>query len=118
MAALQEFPGQHPPAVLVFQLARDLADAGQYDAAQKELATRFISLEEGGASQLDVYLEIKLKEAKSLGRNNGVPDARRIVQHLGEAVPQLSLTEDEMSQGLQSKAAREAVAEIGRACPN
>jgi hypothetical protein len=30
---------------------------------QKELATRLISLEEVGASQLDVCLEIKLKQA-------------------------------------------------------
>jgi len=116
-AALQKFPGPHPPAVLVFQLARDLADAGQYDAAVKELADHFVSMEEGGASRLSVYLEIKLKEAQALAQNKQCPDAKRMVQRLGEAVQELSLTAEEMSQGLQSKAAREAVAEIGKMCP-
>src|SRR4029077_9598506 len=38
-AALQKFTGSNPPVALIFQLARDLADAGHYDEAQKELAT-------------------------------------------------------------------------------
>jgi tetratricopeptide (TPR) repeat protein len=117
-AALRKFPGKRPPALLVFQLARDLADAGQYDAAVKELADHFVSMEEGGASRLSVYLEIKLKEAKSLAQNKHCTDAKRVVQHLGEAVPGLSLTAEEMSQVLQSKAAREAAAEIGKMCTN
>jgi len=117
-AALRKFPGQHPPAVLVFQLARDLADAGQYDAAVKELADHFVSMEEGGASRLSVYLEIKLKEAESLAQQRKCADALLKVNTLGKGVPQLSLTAEEMSQGLQSKAAREAVAQIGKACAN
>jgi tetratricopeptide (TPR) repeat protein len=116
--ALQKFPGPHPPAMLVFQLARDLADGGQYDAAVKELADHFVSMEEGGASRLTVYLEIRLKEAKALAQNRQCLDAKMIVGHLGNAVPQLSLTTEELSQGLQSKAVREATAAIERACPN
>jgi len=44
VAALQKFPGLNPPATLIFQLARDLADAGHYEEAHRELAKRFISL--------------------------------------------------------------------------
>ncbi len=116
--ALQRFPGPHPPALLVFQLARDLADAEQYDAAVKELADHFVSMEEGGASRLTVYLEIKLKEAKALTQKKQCLDARQIVGNLGSAVPQLSLTTEELSQGLQSMAVREATAAIETACPN
>lgn len=115
--ALQIFPGQHSPAVLVFQLARDLADAGQYDAAQKELADHFVSMEEGGASRLSVYLDIKLTEAKTLSAKGKCVDATLILDNLKNAVPQLSLTAEEMSQGLQSKSLKEAIAEIERACP-
>lgn len=116
--ALQEFPGPHLPAMLVFQLARDLADAQQYDASVKELADHFVSMEEGGASRLTVYLEIMLKEAKALAQKRQCPDAKLIVGNLGNAVPQLSLTTEELSQGLQSKAVREATAAIEMACPN
>ncbi len=101
-AALQKFPGSNAPASLIFQLARDLADAGRYDEAQKELATRFISLEEGGASQLDVYLEIKLKQARALAAEHRCEEARNVVQHLDDPVPQLSLTKDALALALKS----------------
>ena len=115
-AALQKFPGEHPPAVLVFQLARDLAEAGQYDAAVKELADHFVSMEEGGASRLSVYLEIRLIEAKSLARKKKCGEAKRIVGDLGEPVPQLSLTAEELSQGLQAKRVKDGIADATSIC--
>ena len=115
-AALQKFPGKNPPAVLVFQLARDLAEAGQYDAAVKELADHFVSMEEGGASRLSVYLDIKLTEAKSLARAGKCGEAKNIVEHLPGAVPQLSLTAGEIAQGVQSKRVKDGIAEIGKVC--
>ena len=116
--ALQKFPGPHPPAILVFQLARDLADAGQYDTAVKELAGHFVSMEEGGTSRLSVYLDIRPQEAKALAGQRKCADALLMVDTLRKAVPQLALTTEEMSQGLQSKAVREAIADVVRACPN
>jgi len=116
-AALQKFPGEHPPAVLVFQLARDLAEAGQYENSLKELAGHFVSMEEGGASRLSVYLQIKLTEAKALAGARKCKEAKNIVDHLADAVPRLSLTADEMAQGLQSKRVTEEIAGIEKACP-
>jgi tetratricopeptide (TPR) repeat protein len=116
-AALQKFPGEHPPAMLVFQLARDLAEAGQYDDSLNELAAHFVSMEEGGASRLSVYLQIKLTEAKALAGARKCKEAKNIVDHLGDAVPRLSLTADEMTQGLQLKRVKEETAAIEKACP-
>jgi len=117
VAALQKFPGSNPPATLIFQLARDLADAGRYDDAQKELATRFISLEEGGASQLDVYVEIKLKEARTLAAKQQCDQARGVVQHLSsDAVPQLALTNDALALAMQSRRVQKEIAEVLAAC--
>jgi tetratricopeptide (TPR) repeat protein len=101
-AALQRFSGPNPPATLIFQLVRDLADAGRYDEAQKELATRFISLEEGGASQLDVYLEIKLKQAHALAATHRCEDAHNLIQHLSDPAPQLSLTKEALQLAIES----------------
>jgi tetratricopeptide (TPR) repeat protein len=117
IAALQKFPGSNPPATLIFQLARDLADAGRYDEAQKELATRFISLEEGGASQLDVYVEIKLKEARALAAKQECEQARTVIQHLSsDAVPHLSLTKDALALAMQSRRTQKEIAEAQAPC--
>jgi len=115
-AALQKFPGTNAPATLIFQLARDLADAGRYDEAQKELATRFISLEEGGASQLDVYLEIKLKQARALSAGQHCTEARTIVERLSDPVPQLSLTHDALALAVKSPRLQKEITDALAGC--
>ena len=116
VAALQKFPGPNPPVALIFQLARNLADAGRYEDAQKELATRFISLEEGGASQLDVYLEIKLKQAHALVEKHQCDEARALILHLSDGVPQLSLTKDALTLGLRSPRLQKEIVAAEAAC--
>jgi tetratricopeptide (TPR) repeat protein len=118
VAALQKFPGPNPPAALIFELARDLADAGHYDEAQQELATRFISLEEGGASQLDVYLEIKRKQARALVEKHQCDQARTLIRHLGDPVPALSLTKDALALAEQSPRHKKEIAEFEASCAN
>jgi tetratricopeptide (TPR) repeat protein len=116
IAALQKFPGSSPPATLIFQLAGDLADAGRYDDALKELATRFVSLEEGGASQLDVYLEIKLKQAGALAASHHCEEAHNRIEHLGDPVPQLSLTKEALALALKSSRMQKQIAETQASC--
>jgi tetratricopeptide (TPR) repeat protein len=116
VAALQKFPGSNPPATLIFQLARDLADAGRYDEAQKELATRFVSLEEGGASQLDLYLEIKLKQAHALAAAGHCEDARNLLQHLADPVPQLSLTKEALELATKSTRIQKQITDSHARC--
>jgi tetratricopeptide (TPR) repeat protein len=117
VAALQKFPGSNPPATLIFQLARDLADAGRYEEAQNELATRFVSLEEGGASQLDVYVEIKLKQARALAAKQQCEQARAVIQHLSsDAVPQLALSKDALARAMQSRRTQKEIAEVQAPC--
>jgi tetratricopeptide (TPR) repeat protein len=118
VAALQKFPGSNPPAKLIFQLALDLADAGRYEDAQKELATRFLSLEEGGASQIDVYLEIKMKQAHALSGKHECDEARTLIQHLNDPVPQLSLTKDALALALQSPRRQKEIAAAQASCPH
>lgn len=117
-AALQKFPGPNPPAALIFQLTRDLADAGRYDEAQKELTARFISLEEGGASQLHVYLEIKLKQARALAAHHHCDVARTLIQHLGDPVQQLSPRKDALELALRSPLLQKEITEVKASCGN
>jgi len=118
VAALEKFPGTNPPATLIFQLARGLADAGRYDEAQKELATRFISLEEGGASQLDVYLEIKLKQARALASSHHCDEVHNLFQHIGDPVPQLALTKDDLALALKSPRRQSEIGQVQSSCSN
>jgi tetratricopeptide (TPR) repeat protein len=116
VAALQKYPGANPPARLIYQLARDLADAGRYDDAQKELATRFISLEEGGASQLGVYLEIKLHHVGALTASQHCDEARSLIQQLGEPVPPLGLTREALLLALHSPRVQKEITETQASC--
>jgi tetratricopeptide (TPR) repeat protein len=116
IAALQKFPGPNPPATLIFGLARDLADAGRYADAEKELATRFISREEGGVSQLDVYLVIKLKQAHALASMHDCDEMRNLIRHLDQPVPQLRLTKEALTQALQSPRVQKAIASAQIPC--
>ena len=115
-AALQRYPGSNPPSALIFQLARDLADAGRYEDAQKELSTRFVSLEEGGASQLDVYLYIRLKQAKALASAHHCDESRNAIEHLTDPVPQLSLTKDALALALRSPRVQKEIADARASC--
>lgn len=114
--ALQKYPGEHPPSALVFQLARDLADAGRYQEAQTELAKQFVSREEGGPSVLDVYLEVKLKQAHGLADKKQCAEAKEILRHLGDPVPQLSLTKEALALELQSQRVGKALAAVETSC--
>lgn len=116
VVALQKFPGEHRPALLTFQLARDLADAGHYEEAQNVLAKHFVSMEEGGTSRLGVYLEIKLKQAHALAEKQHCEKARNIISHLDDPAPQLSLTKEDLQQALQSQRVREAIQQVETAC--
>jgi tetratricopeptide (TPR) repeat protein len=118
VTALQNYPGPNPPARLIFQLAQDLADAGRYDEAQKELATRFISLEEGGISQLGIYLEIKLKQVRALSADHDCDQARTLIQHLGDPVPHLGATQEALAQALHAPRTQKEIAEAQASCPN
>jgi tetratricopeptide (TPR) repeat protein len=118
VAALQKFQGRNPPTRLIFQLTRDLADAGRYDEAQKELATRFISLEEGGASQLDVYLEIKLKQGRSFASNHHCEESRNLIEQLADPAPQIGATKDALTLAIHSPHRQKEIAEIQASCPN
>ena len=114
--ALQKFQGDRPPSNLVFQLARDLADAGRYEDAQAELAKQFVSREEGGVGVLDVYLDVKLKQTQVLVDKKQCAEAKQFLEHLSDPVPQLSLTKDALTLALQSARIRKAIAEVESSC--
>jgi len=115
--ALHSFPElQTAPAVLVFRLVRLLADAGEFDEAEKQLASRFFPREEGGANVREIYVALKLKQAKAGAAKGQCPSALDIVRHLGEPVASLSFTSKGLDPFISSPASKQAMEEIRAVC--
>jgi len=115
--ALKMFPSnQTPPSELVFQLARDLAEAGHFDEARQQLASHFVAREEGGIGLRQVYLDIRIREARGLSEQNRCDAVREIIGHLSDAAPTLSLTQGELALDLKSESRQKELASIATTC--
>jgi tetratricopeptide (TPR) repeat protein len=115
--ALQSFP-QMPsaPAVFVFRLIQLLGEAGEFDQAEKLMANRFFPREEGGANIRQVYIQLKLKQAKSAANRNQCAPAREILQHLSDPVASLSFTAKGLEPFSASASSQQIMAEIRSVC--
>jgi tetratricopeptide (TPR) repeat protein len=115
--ALRMFPAHETPSSeLVFQLARDLAEAGQYDDAAQQLNSRFVAREEGGIGLREVYLDIRIQQARALAQQERCDTASTLMQHMGDGVPTLGLTAGELSLELNSELRKRAFASIEAFC--
>jgi hypothetical protein len=66
---------------------------------------------------LDVYVEIKLKQAHALAAKQQCEQASAVIQHLSsDAVPDLSLTKDAVALALQSPRSQKEIAEAQAPC--
>jgi len=63
---------------------------------------RFFQREEGGTNVRQVWLEVQVQHALSLAQHRECPDAIKIVDHLGEPVPNLAFTHDGLEPFLRS----------------
>jgi hypothetical protein len=115
--ALRMFPAdQNPPSELVFQLARDLAEAGRFDEAIQQMSSHFVAREEGGVGMRQVYLDIRIQEARVLSSHNQCDAARDVIRHLSDAAPALSLTQEELALELKSESRQKELASIETVC--
>jgi tetratricopeptide (TPR) repeat protein len=115
--ALRMFPAdQNMPSELVFQLARDLAEAGRFDDAIQQMSSHFVAREEGGVGMRQVYLDIRIQEARALSSHNQCDAARDVIRHLSDAAPTLSLTQEELALELKSESRQKEIASIETVC--
>jgi tetratricopeptide (TPR) repeat protein len=115
--ALKMLPvDQTPPSEMVFQLARDLAEAGRFDEATQQLASHFVAREEGGIGLRQVYLDIRTQEARARAGQGRCDAARELVRHLSDAAPTLSLTQGELALELKSESRQKELAAIENIC--
>ena len=117
-AALLAYPDRRSvPAVLAFTAAGLLAEAGRFDDAERQLAGRFFSREEGGANVRQVYLDVRLARARSLASRSACAQALRVLDHLADPVSSLPFTRDGLRPLVDAPGFRRSVADVRAACP-
>jgi tetratricopeptide (TPR) repeat protein len=117
VAALEQYPDlQTGSALLVFRLVQLLEEKGEFDQAEKFLTNRFFAREEGGANVREVYISLKLKQAKSMAAHGQCGAALGIVDHLEDPVASLPFTENGLASIVSSDTSQQTTKEIRELC--
>jgi predicted Zn-dependent protease len=102
-AALARYPNlANMPTELVYELALNRAEAGDYDGAISLFHNRFFAREEGGTNVRQVWVEVRLQQALALAKAGKCDAALTAGRQLGSAVPGLSFTQDGLAPYLNS----------------
>lgn len=115
--ALASFPDmQSAPAALVFKTADLLAEAGQFEQAEKLLQNRFFAREEGGKTSGEVYVQIRLQHAASAASHHDCGEATKILGSLTDANATVPGTNEKIAQYVQTDSSRQAIESTHTAC--
>ena len=82
------------PSELVFELAMNLAEAGEFDHATSLFRNRFFPREEGGTDVRQVWVEVLLQRARSTQRAGNCDPALALADTLGSPQPDMPFTTD------------------------
>ena len=114
---LERYPDlNRMPTPLVYELALNRADAGNYEAAMDLFKNRFFGREEGGTNARQVWIEVNLQRALALARTNDCKDALAVSKSIGSPVRGLVFTEDGLAPFLDSARSDFLLGEVSLAC--
>jgi len=103
VAALEHFPDQaHMPAELVYSLALERAEAGDFEGAAALFRNRFFAREEGGTNVRQVWVELKMLQALHQAAAGQCEAAAATAKGIGAPVPGLAFTSDGMEPFVDS----------------
>jgi tetratricopeptide (TPR) repeat protein len=101
--ALQRYPDQAAlPVELVYKLALNRAEAGDFEGALALFQGRFFPHQEGGTNVRQVWVEVHLQQMLELARSGKCEQSLQIARDLGKAVPSLDFTHEGMEPFVQS----------------
>jgi hypothetical protein len=104
------------PTGLVYELALNRAEAGEFDAALGLFRNRFFGSEEGGTNVREVWIEVKLLQATGLARIGRCDDALATAESLGSPVADLAFTHDGLQPILNSTRTNYLLGELFATC--
>jgi tetratricopeptide (TPR) repeat protein len=114
---LKRYPDlRQMPNVLVYELALNRAEAGDYDGATSVFRDRFFSREEGGVNVRQVWIEIRLQQALGLAKAKHCENALNIAEHVGEPIAGLSFTEDGLKPFVETTRTHYLLGEVYASC--
>jgi tetratricopeptide (TPR) repeat protein len=115
--ALDRYPDlASMPTNLVYELALNRAEEGDYSGAIDLFRSRFFGSEEGGTNVRDVWVEVKLQQAVGLARIGHCEDALAAANTLGSPVSGLSFTQDGLVAILNSARTNYLLGELFSGC--
>ena len=107
VAALERFPDQaNMPAELVYSLALNRSEAGDFDGAAALFRNRFFAREEGGTNVRQVWVEVKTMQALRQAAAGQCEAAVATAKGIGAEVPGLAFTRDGMEPFVDSARTR------------
>ena len=104
------------PTSLVYELALNRAEEGNYKGAIDLFPNRFFGSEEGGTNVRQVWVEVKLRQAIGLARTGHCEEALATAKTLGWPVPGLAFTQDGLKPLLDSTRTNYLVGETLSTC--
>jgi len=106
----------HMPTALVYELALNRAEEGNYSGATDLFRNRFFGSEEGGTNVRQVWIEVKLQQAVGLARTGHCEEALASARALGSPVAGLSFTQSGLEPIVNSPRANYMLGEASSAC--
>jgi Tfp pilus assembly protein PilF len=114
---LERYPdSQQMPTALVYELALNRAEAGDFAGAIALFHNRFFGREEGGTNVRQVWIEVKLQQLLDLKQSGHCAEALAEAKNLGMPVSGLAFTRDGLEPILNSPRANYLLAEVYAAC--
>ena len=114
---LERYPDlSRMPTPLVYDLALNRAEEGNYEAAMDLFKNRFFGREEGGTNVRQVWIEVNLERALALARTNHCKDALAARKSIDSPVNGLAFTQDGLAPFLNSARSNFQLGEVSLAC--
>lgn len=115
--ALERYPDlAQMPSHLVYELALNRTEAGDFDGAKRLFHDRFFPRQEGGTNVRQVWIEVLLQEALSLQRTGHCEAALREAHTLAAELPGLPFTRDGLTPILDSARTQYLLGMLTSAC--
>ena len=115
--ALELYPDlDRMPISLVYELALNRAEEGNYKGAIDLFQNRFFGSEEGGINVRQVWVEVKSQQALGSARSGHCEEALATAKTLGSPVPGFSFTQNGLEPLLNSARTSYLLGEVSSSC--
>lgn len=104
------------PTDLVFELALNLSESGEFERADSLFHNRFFPRQEGGTNVRQVWVEVELQRTLSLESHQHCPEALSSAARLASPVAGLSFTDDGLAPFVNSARTEYQLGKMEAAC--